>query len=99
MLRVYPACSSAAQAEHRLAPWKICEKQEIYLLGEDAALGEVEVGSVSDRTCALCARTPLTVPWTAAFGLVLDAELDALAVAPSRTFYSVWMGTRLLIGL
>lgn len=96
MLPIYSACPSAAQAEHRLAPWKICEKQEIYLLGEDAALGEVETGLVSDRSCVLYARTLLMVPW---FGLVLDAELDALAVAPSRTFYSVWMGTQLLIGL
>lgn len=89
MLPIYPVCPSAAQAEQRLAPWKICEKQEIYLLGEEAALGEEESDLVSDRTCVLYARTLLTVPRTAAFGLVLDAELDALAVAPSRTFYSV----------
>lgn len=89
MLPIYPACPSTAQAEHRLAPWKICEKREIYLLGEDAAFSEEETGSVSDRTCVLYARTLLTVPWTVAFRLVLDAELDALAVAPSRTFYSV----------
>lgn len=56
-----PFCSTGRECtEHRLAPWKFCEKQEICLLGEDAAHGEVEKGQVIDRPgyrqnlCSVC---------------------------------------------